>query len=162
MTVDIKIDPHKQIQRISFGNETYVLVAEKTYEEILRRMDGMQAALEIQKSRTHASYNFVDALTQQKLTPGQVRGVLHARSLGKRLAVLREARGLGQVELAEKAGVSQAAISKLESGETKRPSLELIEKVLAGLDLPDVLTYALTRSDSVSRSDAPRMAFANH
>jgi len=160
MADNLKIDSSKPIQRISFGSETYVLVNEKTYEEILRRMDSMQAALEIQKSRIHASYNFVDALTEQKLTPEQVRGVLHAPTLGKRLAVLREAREMGQVELAEKAGVSQAAISKLETGETKRPSLELIEKVLAALDLPDVLTYALTRSDSVPQTRAPALASA--
>jgi len=141
------IDHKKEIQRITVEGRVYVLVAEEVYERLLRRLDGLEASREIRQSRSDASFNFVDALINEKLTPAQVRSVLRAPTLGKRLALLRESRRMDQTNLADKAGVSQAAISKLESGETKRPSLELIEKILKGLELPDVLTYALMRND---------------
>jgi len=141
------IDHKKEIQRITVEGRVYVLVAEEVYERLLRRLDGLEASREIRQSRSDASFNFVEALINEKLTPEQVRSVLRAPTLGKRLALLRESRRMDQTNLADKAGVSQAAISKLESGETKRPSLELIEKILKGLELPDVLTYALMRND---------------
>jgi len=42
--------------------------------------------------------------------------------IGKRVKELREARGLGQYELAERAGVRQATISRIESGARANPS----------------------------------------
>jgi DNA-binding XRE family transcriptional regulator len=155
------IDHRKEIQRITVEGRIYVLVAEQVYEQLLRRLDGLEASREIRQSRSDASFNFVDALIREKLTPEQVRNVLRAPTLGKRLAVLRESRRMDQTDLADKAGVSQAAISKLESGETKRPSLELIEKILKGLDLPDVLTYALLRNDIVPSARARELVSAS-
>jgi DNA-binding XRE family transcriptional regulator len=155
------IDHKKEIQRITVEGRTYVLVAEEVYERLLRRLDGLEASREIRRSRADTSFNFVDLLIKEKLTPEQVRSVLRAPTLGKRLAVLRECRGMEQTELARKAGVSQAAISKLESGETKRPSLELIARILKGLDLPDVLSYALIRKDIVPGASIPQLASAS-
>ena len=40
-----------------------------------------------------------------------------ARAIGERITTLRKARGITQVELAEKLGISQALISKYERGE---------------------------------------------
>jgi len=48
--------------------------------------------------------------------------------LGKRLSMFRKARGLTQVEVAEKLGVSQAAVSEYESGGSSL-SLESLAKV---------------------------------
>ena len=155
------INHNKEIQRITVEGRIYVLVAEAVYEQLLRRLDGLEASREIRQSRADASFNFVDALINEKLTPDQVRNVLRAPTLGKRLAVLRESRRMDQTELADRAGVSQAAISKLESGETKRPSLELIENILKGLELPDVLTYALIRKDVVPSASARELASAS-
>lgn len=155
------IDHKKEIQRITVDGRLYVLVAEDVYDRLLRRLDGLEASREIRQSRSDASFNFVDALIKEKLTPAQVRRVLQAPTLGKRLAILRECRRMDQTDLARKADVSQAAISKLESGETKRPSLELIEKILRGLDLPDVLTYALTRNDIVPSASTRELASAS-
>jgi len=157
----MSIDRKKEIQRISVDGRSYVLVAEEVYEQLLRRLDGLEASREIWQSRSDASFNFVDALVKEKLTPEQVRNVLRAPTLGKRLAVLRESRRMDQTDLADKAGVSQAAISKLESGETKRPSLELIEKILKGLELPDVLTYALMRNDLAPSARTPELVSAS-
>lgn len=49
------------------------------------------------------------------------------------LIALREARGLTQVELAEKLGVRQPIISKLEGGGTKDLKLSTLVKVAAAL-----------------------------
>jgi transcriptional regulator with XRE-family HTH domain len=40
-----------------------------------------------------------------------------ARAIGERITTLRKARGITQVELAEKLGISQALVSKYERGE---------------------------------------------
>jgi len=159
MEDELKIDPKRAVQRLQFGKENYVLVAEDTYEKMVRQMDGLQASLAIQRSRSEASFNFVDVLVGEKLTPEQIRTVLEAPTMAERLAVLRECRGMSQMELAEKAEVSQGTISKLESGETKRPSLELVERILTALELPDILTYTLMRKEglpSVSRQQYAR------
>ncbi|MCA0377554.1 MAG: helix-turn-helix domain-containing protein [Gemmatimonadetes bacterium] len=47
--------------------------------------------------------------------------------LSLRLREAREDAGLTQVELAEAAGVSQRAISELESGKTRRVDLDVLE-----------------------------------
>lgn len=154
-------DPKKEVQRITLGGRAYVLVAEETYERLLRRLDGLEASREIQQSRSDASFNFVNVLIKEKLAPEQVRRVLHAPTLGKRLAVLRECRGMAQIDLAKKSDVSQAAISKLESGETKRPSVELIERILEALELPDVLTYALLRKENAPSIKQRELASAS-
>jgi transcriptional regulator with XRE-family HTH domain len=66
-----------------------------------------------------------------------------------------------QIELAHKSDVSQAAISKLEKGETKRHSLELIERILEALELPDVLTYALLRKERLPAASRRELVSAS-
>ena len=46
--------------------------------------------------------------------------------MSKQIKKLREARGLTQVELAAKAGTTQAYIVALEKGSRKNPSLKLL------------------------------------
>src|SRR5947208_8212919 len=53
--------------------------------------------------------------------------MLNAAALGRRLASLRQEAGLSQVELANRMGTSQAAISKIESG-VNLPTLPLLER----------------------------------
>jgi transcriptional regulator with XRE-family HTH domain len=53
--------------------------------------------------------------------------------MSKQIKKLREARGLTQVELAGKVGVTQVYISSLESGVRKNPSLELLGKLAKAL-----------------------------
>jgi transcriptional regulator with XRE-family HTH domain len=55
-------------------------------------------------------------------------------ALGKRLATLRKERGFTQVELAEKVGVVQAAISSYESGRL-RPHPQMLLKLSEILEL---------------------------
>lgn len=57
-------------------------------------------------------------------------------TLAQTLREVREGRGLSQVELAEKSGLTQAAISDLERGDTLRPHFETISKLAKALNVP--------------------------
>ncbi|GMU62983.1 MAG: hypothetical protein AMXMBFR34_47460 [Myxococcaceae bacterium] len=72
--------------------------------------------------------------------------------LGERLARLRKARGLSQVELAKAIGVAQPIVSKYEAGELRLHG-ELIV-VLAGL--LDVTADELLGLEASSRPQAPK------
>lgn len=56
--------------------------------------------------------------------------------LGKMLRELRETKGMSQVNLAEKARVSQAYIAMLESGEKRNPSLVILRRLANALGVP--------------------------
>ncbi len=53
--------------------------------------------------------------------------------IGPQLRQLRTTAGLTQLELAERAGVADGTISRLERGRLKEPSAHLVEKLAAGL-----------------------------
>ncbi len=50
-----------------------------------------------------------------------------------RLRTLRHKRGLTQVELAERVGITQAYIARLETGAKKNPSLRLLDRLAKAL-----------------------------
>jgi len=52
------------------------------------------------------------------------------------LKALREDRGLSQVDLAKKADVGRTYIVKLESGDKKNPSLDILKKLAKALGVP--------------------------
>lgn len=52
------------------------------------------------------------------------------------LKTLREAKGLSQVELAARAKVERTYIVKLESGNKKNPSLEILQRLAKALGVP--------------------------
>jgi DNA-binding XRE family transcriptional regulator len=142
-----QIDPRKDAQRLSFGKDVYVVVREPVYEELLNRLDGLYAALRIQKNRSEVSAGFVETLLSEKLAPEQVKKVLKAPTFGKRVALLREFRGLDQTDLARRAGISQSAVSKLENDETSRPSYKVVHRVFEALGIPDLASYPLFKKD---------------
>ncbi len=149
-----EIDPRKDVQRLSFGKDVYVVVREPVYEKLLNRLDGLSAALRVQKNRSEVSANLVETLLSEKLAPEQVRKVLRAPTFGKRLALLREFRGLDQIDLANRAGISQSAISKLENDGTSRPSYELVHRIFEALGVPDLASYPLFKKDLASSESA--------
>ncbi len=53
--------------------------------------------------------------------------------LAMRLRALRHNRGLTQVELAERVGITQAYIARLETGAKKNPSLLLLDRLAKAL-----------------------------
>ena len=55
------------------------------------------------------------------------------RTIGERIKIAREARGMAQVPFAEKCGLSQGYISDLERERRLKPSLEAMQKIAAEL-----------------------------
>lgn len=66
-----------------------------------------------------------------------------------RMREIRKSRGLSQEQLAEKAGVNQATISKIERGDGN-PTLEMINALAAALDVETADLF--TRSDLKGRA----------
>jgi XRE family transcriptional regulator of biofilm formation len=58
------------------------------------------------------------------------------KRLGKVLKQRREKKGMTQAALAEKVGVGQTYIAKLESGDKKNPTLDLLKKLAKTLGVP--------------------------
>jgi transcriptional regulator with XRE-family HTH domain len=58
-----------------------------------------------------------------------------AREMGKRLKKLREARGMSQAALAEKAELSRGYLIRLEAGR-QDPTLGTLERLAEALDMP--------------------------
>ncbi len=141
----MKIDSENQIQKIRLGEESYVLVRENAYEKLLREVDALHSALEIQRNRSESAGNVVQVLLEASLTAEQAHDVLSASSFGQRLGLLRKFRGLDQKELAERAQISQTMVSKLENGKLQRPAFESVHKILYALGLPDIVTYPLLK-----------------
>ena len=57
-------------------------------------------------------------------------------TFGEYLKELRKSKGLTQKELAELSGFSNAEISKIESGDRKKPSPDLLKAIAPHLEVP--------------------------
>ena len=55
-------------------------------------------------------------------------------NLGENIRKARKAAGVTQKELAERTGINQADISKLENG-TRNPSINLLKRLAEGMDM---------------------------
>ena len=58
------------------------------------------------------------------------------KRLSRVLRALREAKGLSQVALAEKAKVERTYLVKLESGDKTNPSLDVLKRLARALGVP--------------------------
>jgi transcriptional regulator with XRE-family HTH domain len=58
------------------------------------------------------------------------------KRLGKMLKQRREEKHLTQAQLAHQVGVSQTYIAKLESGDKKNPTLDLLKNIAKALGVP--------------------------
>ncbi len=56
-------------------------------------------------------------------------------TLGKRIKQLRSKQNLSLSEVARRANVSKASMSQIESGNTKRPSVQILTKIATALDV---------------------------
>jgi transcriptional regulator with XRE-family HTH domain len=63
-------------------------------------------------------------------------------TLGQQLTGLREAQGLTQEDLAEKAGVSRPQISRLENDEVEAPRKSTLEKIAKALEVDPKALFA--------------------
>jgi len=75
----------------------------------------------------------------------RVDELLAAMTLEQELVGLRERRGLTQVQLAQRAGLSQPMIAKLESGKMKNYELRTLVRVAAALGVEVKVTFAPAR-----------------
>ncbi len=61
---------------------------------------------------------------------------MKAGRVGRMLRIVRERKGLTQIQLAEKAQVTQAYIAKLETGAKVNPSFEVLHRLAKSLRVP--------------------------
>lgn len=83
-------------------------------------------------------------------------------SLLKRMVMLRKERGLSQAELGRKAGLTPAAISKLESGKSPDPAFSTVLALSYALNVPiDVLAgiRAYPEQESMLRATIARLEY---
>ena len=59
-----------------------------------------------------------------------------SKGIGTMLYALREKKGLTQVDLAHKAGITQPYLAQIESGERKNPSLVILQRLAKALGVP--------------------------
>ena len=131
------------IQQIQIEGVDYVLVRAEKYQELLHELDSIDTALEVQRTRADASERVAETLLSGRYTPEQMNMIFGASSFGQRLQVLRRVHNLNQQELAEKADVSQATISKLEHDRVENPAFEEVHKVLKGFNIPDAAAFEI-------------------
>ena len=72
-----------------------------------------------------------------------------AAAVGRRVRVLREARGLSLRDLAGRSGVSAPMLSQVERGETS-PTIAVAQRIAGGLDLPLSTLLRLDERQQVS------------
>jgi ribosome-binding protein aMBF1 (putative translation factor) len=81
-----------------------------------------------------AADEWLDGLIHQSPTfQAQVEEALAAINVGQDLVALRESRGLSQVQLADRLGVTQSAIAQLESAQPKNVELRTLVRVATAL-----------------------------
>jgi DNA-binding XRE family transcriptional regulator len=82
---------------------------------------------------TMSTMEWADARANDPAHRDAIAALMTELDLEQDLAALREERGLTQVQLAGRAGVSQGTISKLESGKMKNLELRTIVQIAAAL-----------------------------
>jgi HTH-type transcriptional regulator/antitoxin HipB len=85
-----------------------------------------------------------DGLSEKRATPEYEAAYEEARrsyELGKAIRERRLALGITQTELAERAGMTQSAVSRLEAG-GMTPTIGLLDRVAAALDADLVVAIA--------------------
>jgi len=84
-----------------------------------------------------------------------------AALLGQRVKTLREQRRWRQEELAKAAGMTQPAVSRIESGEVTQPRLSVLHRLAKALDVTvDYLAGANAQAGGASPADAGFRALA--
>lgn len=135
-TQKVYADPNAQIERIKVEGQNFVLMREKIYFDMLKKIESLDSALDLQRSESEANLNIAGALVRGGYAPAQVKVVLAAPTLGRRIELLRQCGQLNQAQLARKAGVSQTTVSNLENGKISFRTMKRTGKVLSALRIP--------------------------
>jgi len=142
----MEYDKNKEIQLLSLSGKEYVLVLKETYDELLDRLESLDTALDITRSKATASHDVLGSLLKGAFSVEEVRQLGQAKTLGERLRTIREMRNLGQRELSEKTGVSQTTISNMENDRISEPSFEALDKIITSLRVPEGAVYPLMKT----------------
>jgi DNA-binding XRE family transcriptional regulator len=126
----MEYEKNKDIQLLTLSGTEYVLVRRKKYDELLDKLEAIDTALDIARSRTDASEDLLQAMLKGDFSVEQIRNVSTLR----------------QRDLSEKTGVSQATISNLENNRISEPSFQALDAIFQGLDVPGGAVYPLLKS----------------
>jgi predicted XRE-type DNA-binding protein len=88
----------------------------------------------------------------------QVEEELAAINVAQDLVALRESRGLSQVQLAKRLGITQSAIAQLESAQPKNVELRTLVRVAAALGAHVDVSIRPRQAEGKSRQRARRKA----
>jgi DNA-binding XRE family transcriptional regulator len=142
----MEYDKNKEIQLLPMFGKEYVLILKEKYDELLDRLESLDTALNITRSRATASHDVLEGLLKGEFSVEEVQQLRRAKTLGERLRAIREMRNLGQRELSQKAGVSQTTISNMENDRISEPSFEALDKIFASLGVPEGAVYPLLKT----------------
>jgi transcriptional regulator with XRE-family HTH domain len=70
-------------------------------------------------------------------------------NVGNAIKEIRKSKGMNQIDLANAAGITQAALSGIENG--KRPGIETLKKICETLKVPESLIYVM----AMEKGDVP-------
>lgn len=142
----MEYDKDKEIQLVKLLGREYVLVLKDKYDGLLDKLEALDTALDITRSKAEASGDVLEAMLQGAFSVGEIRRLTKAKTLGARLRAMREMRNFGQRELSVKTGVSQTTISNLENNRISEPSFEALDKIFTSLDVPEGAVYPLLKT----------------
>jgi transcriptional regulator with XRE-family HTH domain len=75
-------------------------------------------------------------------------------SLGEKVKTLREKKGMNQKEVAEASGITQATISRIESGQVKELKSEALKRLAGALGV--TVDYLVDKTDKLTPNDIIR------
>lgn len=142
----MEYDKNKAIQLLSLFGHEYVLIRKETYDELLDKLEALDTALDITRSKEQASQDVLKAMLKGNFSVEQIREVAKTKTIGERIRLIRRIRHLNQRKLAEKTGLSQTAISNLENDLISEPSFEALDAIFEGLKVPEGAVYPLLKT----------------
>lgn len=147
----MEYDKNKTIQTLCLFGQDYVLVRKERYDELLDKLEALDTALDITRSKEQASQDILRALLKGDFSLEEIREVTRTKTIGERLGVLRRIRKLDQRALAEKTGLSQTTISNLENDRIADPGFKVLDAIFEGLEVPEGAVYPLLKTYKPTR-----------
>jgi DNA-binding XRE family transcriptional regulator len=146
MGIHMEYDKNKAIQTLNLFGQDYVLIRKERYDELLDKLEALDTALDITRSKEQASHDVLKAMLKGNFSVEQIREVARSKTIGERLRLIRRIRNLDQRELAEKTGLSQTTISNLENDRVSEPSFAALDAIFEGLKVPEGAVYPLLKT----------------
>lgn len=110
-------------------NDLYELIPDLLSDDVEEQRSAMKAATEI------LAQNPIRVLELDLLEGSNSELVKWTKFISKRIRKARKAAGLTQVELADRSGIPQSHISRLENGEHS-PSAQTLQRLAKALNVP--------------------------